>query len=175
MNDDFSVMTALALFTSELPDPERELYGITLDHFHFFPKLLIELPHDIWRCCFPRPRKISLNESDIATCFWSLDIEAELKKQAKTPLPITLQVNRESRYITKPYFCLRFHEDRTKPWQRRPLCVRPEVDSLSVDHEANPEFRCASVFNKMLSLMEAVNPKALSRLCSFELTSFMGF
>ncbi|KAK0101131.1 hypothetical protein ONS96_006356 [Cadophora gregata f. sp. sojae] len=124
---------ALTLFTFELPDAKEDLsvQSRTLQKFTLFPYLPFEIRLMIWRAILPRGQLLKL----IRECFWL----TQKVDRGAPQLPISLQINRESRTETlKHYKVICFSELPTDSCDeedtKRTLCFSPERDFIYLAH-----------------------------------------
>ncbi|KAF8863000.1 hypothetical protein BDZ45DRAFT_798628 [Acephala macrosclerotiorum] len=111
--------------------------------FTLFPRLPIELRLRIWRLALPGARCVSLyTENDIPTAGLKHYYTAILNQR----LPITLQVNVESRTETLRHYQILYQSDApgfnssTKKYDR-PLCINPKADTVMLSTDSFSESR----------------------------------
>jgi len=126
-NQDTDLHFASFLLFNELPDPSQEIAiqrGYDTDTFTCFPRLPIEIRFKIWRYSYPAPRAINLLPRCQGYCLHELvglpqrhriadssRFQVVTLRRSRVPLPITLQINRESRRETLMNYILVFRHE----------------------------------------------------------------
>jgi hypothetical protein len=140
-------MAELDVFMKELPDSEcsivvQNLESENLQQFTVFKELVPELRAKIWRETFPPPRFVRLDWAE-----WGRWDKYKDQKPSGPLPPVTLYVNRESRYETLKHYNLIYRGRNPLPlaqilpekrdiFPNRFVCLNPtrEIFAISFDY-----------------------------------------
>ncbi|KAE9367323.1 hypothetical protein N431DRAFT_470762 [Stipitochalara longipes BDJ] len=103
-----------------------------LDTFTLFLKLPSELRFMVWHECFPRGREVNFGEEIVLKSIPQSSREGIVSFDDLDPLPITLQINMESRRETERHYCIILRQsNREEPndelRSERPFCYNPKL------------------------------------------------
>lgn len=150
------ITNTLRLLQLELPDYEQELSSQNLipDTFTCFPRMPTEIRQMVWVIALPGRRLINLVPHSHDGGY-----RQSIRDKRDPKLPITLQVNRESRHVTLKHYRISYQRPRpsTNPLVYNPLerhagarcmCVDPNVDMFYIDMKEcfNSETRVAELY-----------------------------
>jgi hypothetical protein len=176
-------MAELNFFMEELPDSEysiavQNLESEALQQFTVFKDLIPELRAKIWRETFPPPRFVRLDWGE-----WGRWDKYKDQKPSGPLPPVTLYVNRESRYETLRHYNMIYSGHNPIPlnlvlpekrdlFLNRFVCLNPtrEIFAISLDcahlisYDPNHPPNFPSVLGRMLNAFNRQSPGSVEKI-----------